>query len=85
MMHLDILSLKKVVKTLSLLTFRGEMFMGYSRCWDESNKAALSRQCEKKLSKGGVIKGRSYIFEDYAWLPIIENPKITVSIKYIDF
>lgn len=59
--------------------------MGYSRRWDESNKAALSRQCEKELSKGGVIKGRSYIFEDYAWLPIIENPKITVFIKYIDF
>lgn len=59
--------------------------MGYSRRWDESNKAVLSRQCEKKLSKGGVIKGRSYVFEDYAWLPIIENPKITVSIKYIDF
>lgn len=26
--------------------------MGYSTCWDEANKAALSRQCEKKLSKG---------------------------------
>lgn len=84
-MHLDILGLKKVVKTLTLLTFRGEMFMGYSRCGNESNKAALPRQCRKKLSKWGVIKGRNYIFEDYTWLPIIENPKITVSIKYIDF
>lgn len=77
MMHLDILNLQKVVKTLSLLTFRGEMFMGYSRCWDEANEAALSRQCEKKLSKGGVIDSKSMLGAYYR-----KPPKNSVYKRY---
>ena len=54
--------------------------MGYSGYWDEAKTAALSRQVGER-----VTKVRNYIIEDYAWLPIIENPKVTVSLKEIGF
>lgn len=54
--------------------------MGCSRCWDQTKKAALSRQ------EGEVVtKVRSYFIDDYVWLPMIENPKITMSLKEINF
>lgn len=59
---------------------KGRHLRDTSGCWDETKKAALSRQVGE-----GVIKVRSSIIEDYVWLPIIENPKITVSLKMIDF
>lgn len=66
--------------TKSVDTQRKERHLWCSGCWDQTEKAALSRQVGE-----GVTKVRSHIFEDYAWLPIRENPKITVSLKEIDF